>query len=143
MPKNKICFNSVSNLIKEISKRLLALDQVQKKEEESREKELILMLEAMSGPQQSGVASSLAVKMEPFKFDSENKYTFTSWIKTFEEVVGQQENSMLETDKERFLIYNLEIYSYADSILPLQESQLNFEMAKSKLEKLSGDKIPL
>ena len=112
----------------------------------NRDKELILMLEEMSGPQQSEVARSLALKMGPFNFDLENNRTFTSWIKRIEEVVGEQENSMLETKKKHFLIYKLDVYLYeeqADSILSLQPSQLSFEMAKRKLEKLSGDKILL
>ena len=104
------------------------------------------MLEEMSGPQQSEVARSLALKMGLFNFDLENNRTFTSWIKRIEEVVGEQENSMLETKKKQFLVYKLDVYLYeeqADSILSLQSSQLSFEMAKRKLEKLSGDKILL
>ena len=76
---------------------------------EIREKELILMLKTMSGTQQSGVASSLAVKMEPFKFDPENSL---SWIKRFEKVAGRQESSISETDKARFHIYKLDVYLY-------------------------------
>ena len=89
----------------------------------------------MLGPLQSGVANSLAVKMEPFKFDPDNNHTFTWWIKTFEEVVGQQENSMSETEKTRFLINKVHVYSYEGlTDLPLKPSQLSFEMTKNKLE---------
>ena len=93
-------------------------------------KKLILMLKETPRPHQNGVASSLAVKVELFKFDRENNHTFTLWIKRFEEVVGQQESLMSKTEKGRFFVSKLDVYSYeglADSILPLQPSQLNLK----------------
>ena len=55
---------------------------------ENWKKMLILMLKEMSGPQQTGVASSLAAKKEAHKINSKSNHTFTWWIKMFEEVVG-------------------------------------------------------